>query len=238
MAEALPTEALVRLNSASVAARLVSSVVHDLNNGLLVIGGSVELMEDTPLTEQQRPRLERIGRQQLQMAETLRELTAVLKPEETDRKCDVAATVAHACHLRATAFRRLGIQVKGLPVDRVGFHVSLPSDRLLQILLNLLLNAETALRDAPVREIELQLVESSGNARLTLSDSGPGFPAVLRPTLGQPFVTATPEESAGLGLFVSRVLAERAGGSLTLGDDAGGARLDLTLPLCRLPEGR
>ena len=57
-AEALPTEALVRLNSASVAARLVSSVVHDLNNGLLVIGGSVELMEDTPLTEQQRPRLE------------------------------------------------------------------------------------------------------------------------------------------------------------------------------------
>lgn len=236
IAEQVPTETLLRLNRATIAGRLISTVIHDLNNSLLVIGSSVELMEDGPLTEQQRPRLDRIERQQLQMAEVLRELTTVIKPDEGDRKSDLAAVLAQACQLRGTACRRLGIQVRLPLLDGAPCHVPVPAYRVLQILLNLLLNAEAALAEAPVRDIECRLERDPGMARLVIVDTGPGFPASVGEGLFAPFTTSTPDQSAGLGLFAARVLAEQGGGTLVALNTTGGAQVELALPIC--PEFR
>ena len=62
-----------------------------------------------------------------------------------------------------------------------------------------------------------------------MQDDGPGVPADLRAKIFEPLFT-TKARGIGLGLAVSRSLAETNGGSLTLADDASGARFTLSLP--------
>lgn len=99
-----------------------------------------------------------------------------------------------------------------------------------QILTNLL---ENAVRFGPrAQEISLS-AEASGNfVELRVDDRGPGIPASLREEIFRPFVRAGRSPGAGIGLAVSRQLAELMDGSLTAGEaPGGGARLALRLPL-------
>lgn len=112
MTPSLPLEALVQLNAAMVASALMSGVIHDLNKGLLVIGGSLEQLEDGPLGEDARPRLERIRRQHVAMASRLREFSGVLNPETGGTRADLHAAVSQALSLRETSIRRRGISVR------------------------------------------------------------------------------------------------------------------------------
>lgn len=77
-----------------------------------------------------------------------------------------------------------------------------------------------------------------GSLRLTVEDDGPGIPAARRAEALQPFARLDAARNqdkgsgVGLGLAIARDIAQRHGGSLTLGDsaDLGGLRVDLDLP--------
>jgi signal transduction histidine kinase len=67
-------------------------------------------------------------------------------------------------------------------------------------------------------------------ASLALTDNGPGVPLADRVRIFDPFFTSRRETGGtGLGLPIARALAESRGGSLELGDAAGGACFVLTL---------
>jgi signal transduction histidine kinase len=67
-------------------------------------------------------------------------------------------------------------------------------------------------------------------ASLALTDNGPGVPEADRVRIFDPFFTSRRETGGtGLGLPIARALAESRGGSLELGDGAGGACFVLTL---------
>ncbi len=67
-------------------------------------------------------------------------------------------------------------------------------------------------------------------ASLALTDNGPGVPEADRIRVFDPFFTSKREAGGtGLGLPIARALAESRGGSLELGDGAGGACFVLTL---------
>jgi two-component system osmolarity sensor histidine kinase EnvZ len=74
--------------------------------------------------------------------------------------------------------------------------------------------------------------------RITVEDDGPGIPAARREEAMQPFARLDAARNqdkgsgVGLGLAIARDIAQRHGGSLTLGDsaDLGGLRVDLVLP--------
>ncbi|MGE3345630.1 MAG: ATP-binding protein [Vicinamibacterales bacterium] len=222
-------DALIRLNHASVVASLVSGLIHDFNNSLLVIGGSVELLEEAQPGDDPRPRLERIRRQHAAMAGRLRELGGVLKPDGTETRADARAVVTQACAFREAALRRQAVAVQ--VEDAAGVVVAIPPDHLLQIVLNLLLNAEAAVAGRERREIAWAVVRAGGEVRISVSDSGPGPGPGVRDHLFEPFVTSAPDERAGLGLHVSRTVAERAGGALTLAYGPDGTIATLTLPV-------
>jgi signal transduction histidine kinase len=105
----------------------------------------------------------------------------------------------------------------------------------LQIVLNLLLNAERALSEMSGREggrIVVTASPCSGGARLTVDDNGPGLPASLRDRAFElRRSSATPAgDSLGIGLPVSKWLAEREGGTLTVADSTlGGCAVSLWL---------
>lgn len=103
--------------------------------------------------------------------------------------------------------------------------------RLEQILVNLLSNA---IRHSPERASVAVQVERDGDGiRFAVIDHGPGVPLDLRERIFEPFERFDPQSGhgTGLGLPVSRRLAEALGGSLTVeGTAGGGATFILKIP--------
>ncbi len=95
-----------------------------------------------------------------------------------------------------------------------------------QILGNLLRNALQAVKSGRIR---VRTAAASQGAEAVVEDDGPGIPAELRSRLFAPFATGR-EGGTGLGLRISRALAEEAGGTLEPLEGGPGARFRLHLP--------
>ena len=82
---------------------------------------------------------------------------------------------------------------------------------------NLLLNAcQAATSSTYVPEVKVHLTEVDERIYVTISDNGPGVPASVMRTLFDPFVTAGKPSGTGLGLTLTRRIAEEHGGNVCL----------------------
>jgi PAS domain S-box-containing protein len=106
-------------------------------------------------------------------------------------------------------------------------------DRIEQVLVNLLSNAQKYNRQD--RPIELDLRQEGGDVVLSVRDFGPGFAPELLEGLVHPFKQSWPDDrlsGMGLGLFISREIIERHAGKLTAERPPGaGAKLIIRLPI-------
>ncbi|MEO7330861.1 MAG: ATP-binding protein, partial [Minicystis sp.] len=110
--------------------------------------------------------------------------------------------------------------------------VSLSRPRLVQVLLNLILNAAEVIPRAGGQVVIRATAAGEARVRVTVEDNGPGIPAEVRDHLFEPFVTTKPVgEGTGLGLAVCRGLVEAAGGTLVAETGSlGGALFAMELP--------
>ena len=127
---------------------------------------------------------------------------------------------------RVTALEtRLDVRVRG------GAEVMVPADgdQLDQLLINLVRNAVDAALETG-GGVEVGWVARGGVLEVVVRDEGPGLPDPGN--LFVPFFT-TKASGSGIGLVLSRQIAEAHGGSLTLapGEKGRGARACLRLPL-------
>jgi hypothetical protein len=100
-----------------------------------------------------------------------------------------------------------------------------------QALFNLCRNAIEAVGGRPRRRklVELAVSARGPVAQVSVDDNGPGVPAEVVKELFEPFVSTKPDGS-GLGLSISKSIAEAQGGSLALaGNGPRGARFVLRL---------
>jgi signal transduction histidine kinase len=99
-------------------------------------------------------------------------------------------------------------------------------EHLTHALLNLLMNAEDALRERRGGTIRMTAATAADGRTVSLvvEDDGPGVPPEIQGRLFEPFVTTKRgAASAGLGLAVARQLVERGGGSVRYEAGATGA---------------
>ena len=105
--------------------------------------------------------------------------------------------------------------------------------RVRQILRNLLTNARKYGGD----DIEVELDSVLGYARATVSDDGPGVPPEFADLIFGSYQRAHSDEthpgSVGIGLSISRGLAQQMGGDLVYRREDGRTRFELTLPIHR-----
>jgi signal transduction histidine kinase len=107
-----------------------------------------------------------------------------------------------------------------------------------QVFSNLLSNSLDAL--APGGDILIRVkalgAPSDPNVRVTFADSGPGIPAQMHPRIFDPFFTTKGDRGTGLGLWVTKQLVEKHGGSIRMRSRTqpprSGTAFAVTLPMC------
>ena len=223
-------EALVALSRAVTTARLLSGVVHEVNNALLVISGTVELLEgrsDLPETAN-RP-LERLRTQSHRMAAAIAQVAAFTQAPLGERvDVDLGELARIAVDLRRFAVTRAGLTIE-FPANGPSCLVHGNGAELQQAILNLLINAEHALAGTRGR-IEVSTERTDEWVGVRVSDNRPHLERNSS-DLFEPFVpTRAPADTSGLNLCAARVIAEAHGGSLAVDAPEGGASFILRVP--------
>lgn len=225
-------QSLVRASTLASVGRLAAGVAHEVGNPLAAVMGYLRLLELDLAPEERRDALQRSSRELDRIHQTIQRLLAFARanPEALTLGAFAADELArdvielgrkHPALDGATITLRLD---DGLPAA----WGSAQSTR--QILLNLLINAGQATRGRAPRSVEVHVARADGGGlRLCVHDDGPGVPDANRESIFDPFFT-TKDDGTGLGLAVSRALAERMDGSLELAPSEVGARFVLSLP--------
>jgi signal transduction histidine kinase len=227
-----PTD-LVTLNRAATAARLLAGVSHEINNALLVISGTAEVLQGTPgLPGSVTAGLQRITEQNARAANAVRDLM-VFARQNVDGPCraNLREIAKQSVALRAYALSRSRLSTAVEAASNGRFLVN-GNPALLQLAtLNLILNAEQALARQKGGAIRVSVAETPGFVVLSVSDNGPGVGNAGPEELFEPFFTTrSREEASGLGLAVARQIAEQHGGTLTLKPQDAGACFEMRLP--------
>ena len=104
----------------------------------------------------------------------------------------------------------------------------------MQVFLNLILNAEQAIREQRDRgTLRVRLASDENSVIAIFQDDGGGIPAQILPSIFDPFYTTRrPGRGTGLGLSVSRAILREHGGNVeAAGAPGGGAVFTVTLPI-------
>lgn len=221
--------------------QLMNMISHDLLNPLTPIAVQVHLLKRSPggLTEKQAKSVEVIERNAAQMQRLIVDLkdlaklqggALAMKPQDVDLR-ELAQFAAASF---AEAARAKGVTITTRLDDALPARAD--AGRIGQVLANLLSNA---VKFTPSGGgIVVEGSREGTTARVSVRDTGRGLAADELPRLFKPFSQAhdpseVPEKGTGLGLFISRGIAEQHGGSLRVESEGRGkgATFTLAIPL-------
>jgi nitrogen fixation/metabolism regulation signal transduction histidine kinase len=211
--------------------RIVRVLSHEINNSLTPIKSiahSIKRMlsrvPDLPRANEIQDGLNLIESRSGALGRFLRayaQLARLPKPQMREVR------VPELMHRVAELENRLPVRVNGGP----NLQITADPDQLEQLLINIIRNAVDATVDAGAGgTVSLDWKTIDGAVQVMIDDEGPGLPDTSN--LFVPFFTTKPAGS-GIGLALSRQIAEAHGGTLTLENraDARGCRATLRLPL-------
>jgi PAS domain S-box-containing protein len=219
---------------------LAGGIAHDFNNMLGVVLGHTEvaLAEAAALgraADALREPLGEVRTASLRARDLVRQILAFGRRTETERApVDLRALTVESMRLLRPMLPssvRLELRLPDHPLTVLG-----DASALQQVLVNLVTNAEHAMRATGGGVLAVALGAEGGAARLTVCDTGAGIAPEARERLFDPFFTTKPPgEGTGMGLAVAHGVAtgarrgdrrrRRAGRGRDLhGDAAAGAR--------------
>lgn len=221
----------------------VAMVAHDLAGPVQAIRGFAELLIDDPeLNPLQRDHATRIERSAQFLGSLIGELSLGMAEEELELLPvdlrELLDSVA-ARHRLLSAARGMEIVVAGIPEDPAGTMVRGDVVKLERVLNNLVGNA---VKFSPERTtVTLTCQQRAGSVVVSVSDQGPGIdPEHQQSVFGMfdrgPDPSGTP--GFGLGLYISREIAVKHGGTLELESRPGeGATFRLSIPAAPVDPG-
>ncbi len=211
---------------------LVAGVAHEINNPLTGISAFAELLLEDRLGDEQRESVQLIKRESDRATQVIRDLLLFARKSDAPvGPVDVNALIEQTLRLRAYVLRSSEIEV-ALDLDSAGPAVQGDAQRLQQVVLNLITNAEHAMEGCARRLLTLSTHQHEGRVVIRVSDTGRGMSAAVQRRLFEPFFTTKPPGvGTGLGLSVSYGIAQAHNGTLEVHSTVGvGTSFVLELP--------
>jgi two-component system NtrC family sensor kinase len=214
--------------------RLAASVAHEINTPLQAIQNSLALLELN--TDQQQADFLVYAQQEIQrVGRIVHQLLDLYRPgSATPGPVSLHLLIERIALLLGKRLRDQGVLlVRNLATNSVPTRGYV--DELLQVLLNLVVNALDAMPEGGTLRIETA-IESQSSARgqqvrIAISDTGEGITPEMQARIFDAFVT-TKAHGTGLGLAISSQIIQQHGGSITVDSQPGkGSAFTIRLPL-------
>jgi len=208
---------LGRTEKLAAIGELVAGVAHELNNPLTGISTFAQLLLEDNLQGEQFESVSLIKREADRAIGVIRDLLLFArKTDARDVPVDINTIVKHTVRLRALASRSGGIEVH-MRLDESNPRARGDEQKLQQVLLNLLVNAESAMQGTQLRHLSLTTQRKSGTVQIVISDTGHGMPLSVSQRVFEPFFTTKPPgEGTGLGLSVSYGIIQAHDGTISV----------------------
>ncbi|MDB4957931.1 MAG: Sensor histidine kinase [Myxococcales bacterium] len=221
---------------------LAAGVGHEINNPLTYIGLNLTLVErelamlanSVPaaaiqrirgMIEQARYGTERVGA-------VVRNLQALSRtPEERVGRVDLNAILMRCLDIADHQIRHRARVVRELAAIP---HVLSSEDRMLQLCLNLMVNAAQAIPEGNIDRHEIRIASSTspeGDAIIVVSDTGVGIASAHVDRIFDPFFTTKPiGQGTGLGLAICRTIVSSMRGEIRVESRPGRTTFRVSLP--------
>jgi C4-dicarboxylate-specific signal transduction histidine kinase len=212
-----------------------AAFAHELSQPLTAIlldtqNAKMALMTESDHAAELTQTLEDIQNSSQRAVALLERIRNFIKPTQTHHKrLDLQPLAQEVVHLMQSHGKAAEVQFQ---LDLGDTPAWVWGDRieLSQIMVNVVRNAIEAMQNSLTRFVTLRLTSTDQRCLLQFTDTGPGITHELLAPVGTPFVTTKPE-GLGVGFSISRAIAEKHGGSLTITNvPSGGACVTLDLP--------
>lgn len=196
--------------------QMIDGFAHELNNPLTAIIGSVELLEASGSDAATTRRYDLLKQQARRAAEVVQNLLFFSRPPAPgNAPLSVSELVQRSLQLHEHSLRAAGVSVDFVP------DLSLPPvvgdpQQLMQVFLNLVINAEQAMREIQQRgTLKIRMGRNQERVWISFQDDGPGISAEAMPKIFDPFFTTKrPGRGTGLGLSVATSILKKYDGTI------------------------
>jgi two-component system NtrC family sensor kinase len=225
---------MLQTEKMSALGMLVSGVAHELNNPLTSVVGYTQLLMSRVSDPNHRRLLGRVSAEAERAGRIVQNLLTFSRKHRTEKRpTDINEVLDQVLDLRAYELHVSNVEVvrrlsPGLPKVVVDPH------QFQQVFLNLLTNAEHAVRETPRRgRIVVETREDGGFVRVAVSDNGNG---ISQENLGKVFIpfftTKEVGKGTGLGLSICYGIVEEHGGRIgVVSRDGEGASFTVEIPV-------
>jgi len=230
---------LAHVTRVTTLGELAASIAHEVNQPIAATLTNGEaalrfLRFDPPELDEVREALEWIVRDVARAGAVVQRIRNLVKKAPLpDDRVDINAVIQEIIELTRSEAMKNGVLMRTEPADGLPL---VRGDRveLLQVILNLVLNAVEAMSALTEGPRELQIVTSrieSNNVLIAVLDTGPGLAPAAEKNLFKAFHT-TKQNGLGLGLSICRSIVESRGGRMwASANTPRGAVFQFTLPV-------